>query len=230
MGKCACLHIGHNNPSRSYKVNDVEIPETDEMIDLGVVFTEDLKPSAHCQRIVAKAHRMISTIKLAFKFSDPDTLSTLYKAFVRPILEYCCVIWCPYYIKDIEALERAQRRFSRLHPSLRDLTYEERLSNLHLETLHTRRLRFDLTTVYKIFHGLIDIDPGLIFDTCTDSRTRGHRFKLATAYSRVDSRKYFFSSRIVPSWNSLPPACVEASSVAIFKSELSKYLLSTGAR
>ena len=40
--------------------------------------------------------------------------SQLYKSLVRPILEYAAPVWSPYLIKDIAALEKVQRRASRL--------------------------------------------------------------------------------------------------------------------
>ena len=98
--------------------------------------------------------------------------------------------------------------------------------NLFALKKNTRRLQFDLTTVYKIIYGVINVDAGTFFILCPDSRTRGHKFKIATTYSRLDVRKYFFSSRVVPTWNALPATC----NVTIFKSELSKYLRSVGAR
>ena len=34
----------------------------------------------------------------------------LYKAFVRPILEYCCITWAPHFIKDHKEIEKIQKR------------------------------------------------------------------------------------------------------------------------
>ena len=49
----------------------------------------------------------------------------LYKAVVRPHLEYCIQAWIPYNKKDIiDTLERIQRRATRIIPELRDLIYE----------------------------------------------------------------------------------------------------------
>jgi len=53
----------------------------------------------------------------------------LYKSLVRPHLEYCTQVWRPYLIKDIELLEGAQRRATKLvglH-GIADLKYVDRL-------------------------------------------------------------------------------------------------------
>ena len=60
-----------------------------------------------------------------------------------PHLEYGNSIWCPYKIRDIEAIEAVQRRATRQLPGMKDLSYEERLRKLKLPTLVYRRARGD---------------------------------------------------------------------------------------
>jgi len=77
----------------------------------------------------------------------------LYKSLVRPKLEYYIQAWRPYLCKDIELLEKVQRRATtgRLMFSDKSLGYYDRLSKLGLTTLETRsRLRGDIIEVFKI--------------------------------------------------------------------------------
>jgi len=54
--------------------------------------------------------------------------SVLYKSLVRPHLEYCTVAWSPHYVNNKELLERVQRRFTRMIPELKALSYPDRMN------------------------------------------------------------------------------------------------------
>lgn len=198
-------------------LDNMMIKNVDSISDLGVIVAKNLKPSDQCLKACARAHRMLAVIKLAFKFLDITTLTHLYKTYVRPLLEYCSIVWCPFYVRDIDLLEKVQRRFTRILPDFREAPYRDRLAHYNLLSLYARRLLLDLTYVYKIIHGHIDVDANLFFSVNTDTRTRGHEFKLTCNHSRLNIRQFWFSCRIVPIWNDLPASCVRASSVASFK-------------
>eukprot|EP00061_Rhincodon_typus_P002952 g18895.t1 len=61
-------------------------------------------------------------------------------------------------LKDVEALERMQRRCIRMLPGLEGRSYEERLRELGLFSLEQRRMRGDLIEVYKMMRGIDRVD------------------------------------------------------------------------
>ena len=58
----------------------------------------------------------------------------------------------PFYGKDRELMENAQRRITKLVPSLNDMPYLERLVALKLPSLYYQRSRGDLIELYKHTH------------------------------------------------------------------------------
>ena len=85
------------------------------------------------------------------------------KAIVRPHLDYCIQARSPCLRKDIDMLEKIQRRATKLIPGLRDLRYEERLKEWGLTTLEARRLRWYQIVVFKILNGYENIDFNIFF-------------------------------------------------------------------
>ena len=94
---------------------------------------------------------------------DENFFLHLYKTLIRPIVEYGNVIWCPNLKKDIVAIEKIQRRATKVAPTLRYLPYKERLQRLYLTTSEVRRRYSDLLQTYKIFNGIDEIDHKLFF-------------------------------------------------------------------
>jgi ribonuclease P/MRP protein subunit RPP40 len=125
-----------------------------------------------------KANRVLGMIKRTFTNKSKYIMLRLYKSLVRPHLEYCVQTWSPYYQKDIDLLEKVQRRFTRMIPELSHLTYEQRLSALNLTSLETRRLRGDLIETFKIITGKEMVDRNYFFKIRESTTTRGHEFKL----------------------------------------------------
>ena len=112
-----------------------------------------VKVSKQWEITASKENRILGLIRRTITYKEKQLNVPLHKAVVRPHLEYCIQAWRPYRKKDIDMLERIQRRATKMVPELRDLSYEIRLLQCGLITLETRRLRGDQIEVFEIVNG-----------------------------------------------------------------------------
>ena len=139
-------------------------------------------------------------------------MKILYTAFVRPHFEYAIQFWSsPNYNKDQNLSERAQRRATKLIPTLRNLSYEERLKQLNMFTLHKRRVTGDMIEVFKILNKFDKINPEVVlFETKNALITRSNSMKLKVQKYNTITRKSYFNVRVVDHWNRLPASIVNS--------------------
>ena len=221
--KCKVLHIGSNNDHVQYSMNGIQLGNVDKEKDLGVIISNDLKPSHHCKEVVKTANKLIGFIGRTFEHKTEKVILTLYNSLVRPNLEYCVQFWSPYYRKDIDKLERVQRRVTKMIPRLRNKPYEERLKELNLFSLSKRRMRGDLIEVFKIFRGFDNLNPNDYFDVDQAGTTRNNGFKIRGKRFNTNEAKHFFFNRVVNAWNALPNNVVASNTVETFKNRLDNY-------
>ncbi|KAK4819113.1 hypothetical protein QYF61_025580 [Mycteria americana] len=139
-------------------------------------------------------------------FSGPRALRSWMESLVQnsevvPHLKYCIQFWAPPYKRDIEGLERVQRRATELGKGLEHKADGERLRDLGLFSLEKRRLRGDLIALYN----------------CLKGGGREERF-------RLDIRNNFSIERVVKHGNRLPREVVESPSLEVFKSRVDEVL------
>ena len=95
--------------------------------DLGVIIGGDLKVSKQCTKAAATANCVLGMMYRTISSRSKDIIVNLYKSLVRPHLEFCIQAWRPHYHKDIDLLERVQRRATRMIDGYKTIPYEERL-------------------------------------------------------------------------------------------------------
>ena len=96
------------------------------------------------------------------------------------------------YQKDIEVLEKVQRRATRLILSIRDMSYEDRPTMLNFFKLSKRRFMGDFIETFKFIKGINKVNYKRFFKVSLVNRTRGHKWKLAKEKFQTDIRMYFF--------------------------------------
>lgn len=214
--KCKVLHMGHKNSHFNYNMNGEWIESSCCEKDLGVHVDERLTFSKQCLESRNKANRMLGYIARNVSHKSKEVIKRLYNAYVRPHLEYCVQAWSPHYRKDIEMLEKVQRRATKLINGFDRLDYESRLRELDMFSLERRYKRGDMIEVYKIFNGMDDLCFEDFFELDLGGR-RGHSKKLKTKKSRLDVRRYSFSVRVVDLWNKLSEETVSSETLDCFK-------------
>ena len=95
-------------------------------------------------------------IRRTFTFLDRTIFTRLFKALVRPHLEYANSVWYPSTIKLKNMIENVQRRATKRLACCAGMEYHERLKHLDLPCFAYRKLRGDMIEVYKMFSGKYD--------------------------------------------------------------------------
>jgi ribonuclease P/MRP protein subunit RPP40 len=119
--KCTVIHMGKNNKEFEYKLGESVVTKSKKERDLGVIIDSSGKSSEQCILSVQKANAVLGMIKRNINFKSKEIMVRLYKALVRPRLEYCVQAWSPYLRKDIDMLERVQSCLLYTSPSPRDV-------------------------------------------------------------------------------------------------------------
>lgn len=225
--KCNALRItnksGHETTCNDcYILNNECLSWCTEVRDLGVLVDNKLSFNKHIDNVVHKAHIRSRLILRSFCSRDCNILMKAFVTYVRPMLEYCSTIWSPFTAANINKIEAVQRNFTKRVSKLSDCSYHDRLYNLKVELLETRRLKCDLITLFKFIHGRFRILSDDFITILDDSTTRGHRYKIRKQYCAVNAFKYNFPNRCIDVWNGLPAAVVNAASHMEFQRLLDK--------
>lgn len=199
--KCSVLTMTHKPVKlvHDYMIADTELKRVASKKDLGVIFDEKLSFHEHIDVVTRRAYQMLGFIFRSCKrFRNPDSIITLYKAYVRSHVEYCSVVWSPIYQNSIDKIERVQRKFTRMlyrKFNWRKVEYHQRLERLKLPLLETRRLIADETFLYKVVNGRFEAD--LMSDIVTFNGARSTRQVPPTFYPPTYSTNIEANSPII---------------------------------
>ena len=210
-----------------YKVSDeVTLHPVENVRDLGVKVSSDMRWSKHVGEMVAKARSKLSWVLSVFKTRDRVVMITLYKSLVRSLLEYCCPLWDPVKTTEIQLLEGVQRTFTSRLGGLYDMDYWERLSHLKLMSLQRRRERYVILMMWKTYHNVVPNSCNIKFVETTRNGTKAVVPSLSKSSSMRNQTLYdsSFAVRGPKLWNKVPSDVKAERTFDSFKTSLSKFL------
>ena len=221
------MSLGQAVVNHEYVIGDHILPSVNVMKDLGVHISKDLKFSQHCSKIASSAYYVTSLIFRNFEYKSPDLLLKLYIVFVRPKVEYATCIWSPSLKRDIDIVERVQRKFTKRISGLENFTYLERLEKLKLEPLEYRRLKNDLYMCFSIVKNHSVLNFSDFFRFSSSKNTRSYFFNSWKLEGKIPKKSVglnVFHERVINIWNSLPNDVVNSTSLTVFKTKLNSTL------
>ena len=194
--------------------------------DLGVLLSDDCSWTPHINNMVKDARKMASWVFSVFRDRSQFLMLTLYKAMVRSKTEYCCPVWNPTRVGDIEAIESVQRNFTRRIGSCKDLDYWERLKKLKILSLQRRRERYMILHVWKIVNKMAPNDIKMEFKTHQRLGIKAVIPEFNNKAQRSISTHYenSFGVKAARLWNLLPKEVNEKTVLEHFKVVLGEYI------
>ena len=151
----------------------------------------------------------------------------IYKALIRPHLEYGVQLWNPSPEHGnwalILQLESVQRKFTRLIDGMGQFPYSERLKFLQLTTLAERRSRGDLIETFKSFRNINGLNNIFKFSKRRNNLVSDLKISHKIPRNIQQIHRRFLTERVREIWNKLPSTVRDSESVNSFKCNLADF-------
>lgn len=149
--------------------------------DLGVVFDDKLNFGEHIKIISARMNQMIGAARrMVNEIKQPMLMHRIFSVYIRPIGEYCSIIWDqgrfndPITLAHKKATRIAMGVYFTMPPELY-ITYEKRCEILEQDNPVTRRRTQAAITCIKILKGITNLSFNELILNHLDLSTRNRR-------------------------------------------------------
>ena len=103
-------------------------------------------------------------------------------------------------------------------------SYQEKLKSAGLLSSKTRRLKYDLISVYKMKNNLIDLNFDEFFKMNHYKKTIGNVSKVVVPKSNKKIRRHYFTCSIIKHWNQLKSNDINARNINFTKKKVKRYM------
>ncbi|GMR40267.1 hypothetical protein PMAYCL1PPCAC_10462, partial [Pristionchus mayeri] len=189
----------------SYFINGIPLSVSPSMKDFGILMQPSLKFNDHVTKIISKARAQVNIMFKCFYSTDHCLYNRAFVTFVRPLLEYCSVVWSPTTVTLANSIESVQRNFTRrlfARCNIPYTCYPQRISLLSLQTLEHRRFLSDLLFLHKSIHGFYSYDHSSLYiiSPLTRNLRRAHSLRVSLPFASPKSHSSFVT-RTIDRWN-----------------------------
>ena len=123
-----CVTLSRNSIDTTYYPNGISLSVVNHCKYLGIIIQSDLNWNKHGEQKVSKANSMLALIQRNLKVSSIKTKELVYKALVRPHLEYASTVWFPWQQGLSAMLEKVQHCAPRF--VLNDYSHRSSVTNM----------------------------------------------------------------------------------------------------
>jgi hypothetical protein len=218
------------SPKPILRLNGQIINEVKTHKHLGLTFNTTLTWTDHIGNLVSKSSQCIGLLRRISRDVPRQCLEILYKAMIRPLLEYADVVFDGCSDTNAQRLESTQRQAAlTCTGAYKHTSHTKLLQELGWTDLALRRKHHRLGIMYKI---QTQIAPPYLRSVCpplTRDRTSYNlrtSDNITTPHQRTSTYQQSFYPHTIKDWNNLDRNTRNSTSITNFKDKLKK---STGA-
>ena len=205
------------------QITDNRVQQCNTISLLGLTISNDLSWKSYIQSVSKQAAQRIGSLYRACRYLPPQTVLYLYKATIRPLMEYCCHLWAGAPKSHLSLLDRVEKRAKNL--------VGEALAN-QLQPLKVRRDVASLSLFYRYYFGRCSsalercVPKPKVFHRSTRRANTLACYHVSQERSRTEGRSRSFFVRTARLWNQLPVSCFpEQYNIGSFKRRVNRFLM-----
>ena len=209
--------------------NNFAISVQDHQKHLGLILDQKLAFDCHLDEKIKKTNRGIGLLNRLREFLPRDSLVTIYKAHVRPHLDYGDIVYDrPGNSTFSEKIESIQYNAClAITGCFRGTSREKLYAELGLESLADRRLSRRLIFFYKILNGFAPTYLSSVLPPQREEEDVGVRRRLRTPFvapfCRTERYRASFFPFCINEWNNLDENIRNLPSISSFKTAILKF-------